>query len=239
MKKNEIIYGIHASLAALNNSQRKIIEWYCTKEVLSKIDKKITNNSIPKCKIVERSFIDNKAQNKFHQGIFLECNSLNEIDINKALMNNKSNILILDSLTDSQNVGAILRSAYLFGINLIFYNEKNSFEINATLLKSSSGAFEKINMIKIMNINNLIKELKKKNYWIIGLDSSSEGKLSEISKEIRKVIILGSESKGIRPLIKKNCDYLIKIPMIKKDNLIDSLNVSNAASIIFYELSKI
>ncbi len=239
MQKNEIIYGIHASLAALNNGQRKVIEWHCTQEVLSKIKLRIKNNSIPKCKIVERNYIDNKVQNKFHQGIIVECKKLFEKDMSQALKNNKSSILILDSLTDSQNVGAILRSAYLFGINLIFYNEKNSFDINSTLLKSACGAYEKITLIKVMNINSLIKELQKKNYWVIGLDSSSKSKLTEIPKEVNKVIVLGSESRGIRSLIKKNCDYLVKIPMSKNDDLIDSLNVSNAASIIFYELSKI
>ena len=89
-----------------------------------------------------------------------------------------------------------------------------------------------------MNLNYTIKILKDNGYWIIGFDSNGNKNLSEIRKDIKKVLILGSEGKGIRKLIKKNCDYLIKIPMVNKTNFIDSLNVSNAASIIFYQFSK-
>ena len=91
-------------------------------------------------------------------------------------------------------------------------------------------------MIKVNNINNTISFLKEKGYWIIGLDAKSECDLSTIRQDIKKVIVLGSESKGIRKLIKSNCDYLIKIPMKNDNEFIDSLNVSNAASIIFYSI---
>ena len=238
MKNKELIYGIHASLAAILNKNRKITKMLCTKETFLKIKEKLKDFKIPKYEIVDRKFIDNKLQNKFHQGIVIECEKLEKKQYDEILENYESDILILDSLNDSQNVGAIIRSAYLFGIELIFYNENNSFNINPTLIKSASGAYEKVSLIKVVNINKLILKLKKLGYWIIGLDSSSELSIEKIPSEIKKVLILGSESKGIRKLIKTNCDYLTKIPMQKSDQQVDSLNVSNAASIIFYEISK-
>ena len=145
-------------------------------------------------------------------------------------------VLILDGLTDSQNVGAIIRSAYLFGIKVIFYSENNSFDINSNLIKASSGSYEKVKLIKVVNLNNLVKTLKSNDYWIIGLDSKSNDLIESIPKNIYKAIIIGSENKGIKKLLRENCDFLVKIPMIENDREIDSLNVSNAASIIFYEM---
>ena len=161
-----------------------------------------------------------------------------ELNFDEELKKNNSTILILDSLTDSQNVGAIIRSAFLFGISLIIYNENNSFDINSTLIKSASGAYENVRLLKVMNLNNTIKILKNEGYWVVGLDSDSNESLSNVRKDTKKVLILGSEGKGIRDLVKKNCDYLIKIPMVNKNSSVDSLNVSSAASIIFYELSR-
>ena len=153
-------------------------------------------------------------------------------------MNNESEILILDSLNDSQNVGSIMRSAYLFGIKYIFFNENNSFSINSTLIKAASGSYENVYLIPVKNIVNFIKDLKKNDFWIFGLDKLGGKKITEIESETKKAIILGSESKGIRKLIKEKCDFLVNIPMLNNDSNIDSLNISNAASILFYELSK-
>lgn len=238
MLKIENIYGVHAAILALKNKDRQIISWYSTKEVFEKIKNKLSLKDLPECKIVERKKLDQKLKNKFHQGIVVECTKIKQKNINDVLKNYNSTILILDSLTDSQNVGAIIRSAYLFDIGLVIYNENNSFDINSTLIKSAAGAYEKISMIKVKNINNIISLLKDSGYWIIGLDSSSQYELSTIRKDIKKVIILGSENKGIRKLIKNNCDYLIKIPMKNNYDLIDSLNVANAASILFYSLTR-
>jgi 23S rRNA (guanosine2251-2'-O)-methyltransferase len=238
MKKTDLIYGIHASVSALNNKKRDISGWKCTKEVFEKIKKKIDKEIISKSKIVDRKHLDNELQNKFHQGIFVECKKMVELNFDEELKKNNSTILILDSLTDSQNVGAIIRSAFLFGITLIIYNENNSFDINSTLIKSASGAYENVRLLKVMNLNNTIKILKNEGYWVVGLDSDSNESLSNVRKDTKKVLILGSEGKGIRDLVKKNCDYLIKIPMVNKNSSVDSLNVSSAASIIFYELSR-
>ena len=105
-------------------------------------------------------------------------------------------------------------------------------------MKSASGSYENVKLLKVMNLNHVIKVLKDDGYWVIGLDSDSNENLSNVRKDTKKVLILGSEGKGIRNLVKKNCDYLIKIPMVNKTSSIDSLNVASAASIIFYELSK-
>ena len=93
-------------------------------------------------------------------------------------------------------------------------------------------------MIEVTNLNKTINYLKKNGFWIIGLDSNSNETIKTITNGIKKVLILGSEDKGIRKLIKKNCDYLVRIEtVINKDDIVDSLNVSNACAIILNQLT--
>ena len=105
-------------------------------------------------------------------------------------------------------------------------------------MKSASGAFEKINFIEVINLNRTVEKLKKMGYWIVGFDMNAKSNISEVPKDLKKVLIFGSEGKGIRPLILKNCDFKTKISLNVEDRKIDSLNVSNCVSIALYECLK-
>ena len=237
LKNTEKIFGIHAARAVFANPKRKIFSLTCTKDIYNTI--KNNNKCLEKIKkisIVDRKELDSLTGTKVHQGVFLECNFIQNFQINEIEENEKL-ILILDSLTDSQNVGSILRTAYLFGVKSVIFNRDNSFKTSSFLIKSASGAYEKVKMIETLNINRTIEILKKKGFWIIGLDSKSKKETSCLRENIKKVVILGSEDKGIRKLVKKNCDYLIKIKTFADDDeVIDSLNVSNACAIILSQL---
>ena len=143
----DIIIGQHAALAAIENLKRVIISLKCTKEFFEKNKFVIENRGINKLYIVSRKEIDSEIKNNVHQGILLKCKSLKQISL-EEINKNEKNIVILDSLNDSQNVGAVLRTSYLFGIKTIIYNKDNSFKINPFLMKSASGAFEKIQTYK-------------------------------------------------------------------------------------------
>ena len=230
----DIIIGQHAALAAIENIKRVIISLKCTKEFFEKNKFVIENRGISKLYIVSRKEIDSEIKNNVHQGVLLKCKSLKQISL-EEIDKNEKNILILDSLNDSQNVGSILRTSYLFGIKTIISNKDNSFKINPFLIKSASGAFEKINFIEVINLNRTVEKLKKMGYWIVGFDMNAKSNISEIPKDLKKVLIFGSEGKGIRPLILKNCDFKTKISLKVEDRKIDSLNVSSCVSIALYE----
>ena len=233
----DIIMGQHAALAAIENLKRVIISLKCTKEFFEKNKFVIENRGISKLYIVSRKEIDSEIKNNVHQGILLKCKSLKQISL-EEINKNEKNIVILDSLNDSQNVGSILRTSYLFGIKTIIANKDNSFKINPFLIKSASGAFEKINFIEVINLNRTVEKLKKMGYWIVGFDMNAKSNISEVPKDLKKVLIFGSEGKGIRPLILKNCDFKTKISLKVEDRKIDSLNVSNCVSIALYECLK-
>ena len=233
----DIIIGQHAALAAIENLKRVIISLKCTKEFFEKNKFVIENRGIDKLYIVSRKEIDSEIKNNFHQGILLKCKSLKQISL-EEINKNEKNIVILDSLNDSQNVGSILRTSYLFGIKTIIYNKDNSFKVNPFLMKSASGAFEKINFIEVINLNRTVDKLKKMGYWIVGFDVNAKNNISEVPKDLKKALIFGSEGKGIRSLILKNCDFKTKISLNVDDKKIESLNVSNCVSIALYECLK-
>lgn len=238
MEQIEKIFGLHACISVLNNQKRKISKILCTKDTLKKIQAKVHNqNSIKNVKILKRLELDSHLKTTIHQGIviFAEKRKILEFE---SKINNQKQVLILDSLNDSQNVGSIIRSANLFGIKYIFFNEKNSFSINPILIKAATGAYEKVNLIPVKNLINLIKTLKENNFWVLGLEASARKKIAEIDKSLKIATILGSESKGIRKLVKENCDFTARIPIIKNDKNLESLNVSNATAILLYELSR-
>ena len=237
MKKNnqQLIFGIHACVAALTNSKRVVNKIICTEQVFKKYKNLIENKNIKDLYIKKRNHIDSTLGLTTHQGIAIYCNPLIKVTTLEETVN-ENLVLILDSLTDSQNVGSIMRTAFLFGVKTIIYTKHNSFEINPYLIKSASGAFEKIQLVEVINLNQTIDFLKKKEFWIVGLDTNSKKKISTIPNNIKLAIILGSESKGIKKLSLEKCDFRVNINTVKS-KLVDSLNVSHATAIVLYEVN--
>ena len=235
-KETHIIFGLHSSLSAITNKNRSIKKIILTEEVLGKNKKIFESITNIEKKILNRKQIDSLTGVKIHQGIVVYADSL-PVKAISDIRNEEDLVIILDSLNDSQNVGSIIRTAYAFGVKTIIYSKHNSFEITPFLIKSASGAFENVKLIEVTNLNKTIDFLKKNNFWIVGLDSKSEIEISSVPKDLKKAVVFGSENKGIKKLILDNCDFRVKIN-IKKDKLIDSLNVSNAAAITLFEFRK-
>ena len=126
----------------------------------------------------------------------------------------KSLVLILDEIQDPRNFGAIIRSAEVFKVDLIIIPERNSVRINETVVKTSTGAIEYVNISKVTNLSDTINKLKKLDYWVY---------------PDKVVLVLGNEGSGIRKKVREHCDKLIKIPMYGQ---INSLNVSVASGIL-------
>ena len=140
-------------------------------------------------------------------------------------------VLILDGITDPHNLGAILRSADQFGVDLVVVPERRSVQANETVVKVSSGAAQYVNIAVVTNLTREIDTLKKNGFWVYGADMAGEDSY-EVTFPSRTVIVMGSEGSGMSSLVRKNCDHIISIPM---RGHIDSLNVSVAAGILLYE----
>ena len=143
---------------------------------------------------------------------------------------------MLDQVTDPQNIGSIMRSCALFNCNTLIVAKDHAPNITPALSKSASGAAEIVDYVKVVNLKRTLEDLKKLGYWIYGLDNSQKTSLKEINLPKKCALVLGSESKGIRNLNKKNCDSLFSLPSkTNKFYEIDSLNVSNACAVALYE----
>ena len=229
------IWGLHASLAALQNNNRKIKNIYCTQLVFDKYLDKLVNIASP-IKIVKSNdldiFLDNKVT---HQGIVIETLPLIYPKIDDVFDNDET-IIALDQVTDPQNVGAIIRTFNFFGGKNLIITKDHSSEINGSLAKSASGALENINIIKVINLSMALKNLRKKGYIIIGLDENSDVLLHKTKdyRNEKKVLVMGSEGKGLRRLTKENCDFLVSIAN-NNDSDFNTLNVSVSSALALYE----
>jgi 23S rRNA (guanosine2251-2'-O)-methyltransferase len=168
------------------------------------------------------------AAKKSHQKYF----SLQEI-IHSTKEKKNPLILILDSIQDTHNLGAILRTAECAGVDGVLITKYNSAPINETVVKTSAGATEHLNICMVDNLVNAIKELKENRFWIFGSYLNDAKDYSTVDFKLPAAIILGNEEKGIRKLVAENCDFLVKIPMLGK---IQSLNVSVSAGILLFEV---
>ena len=174
-----------------------------------------------------------------HQGIAAELKpyqtvSLEEI-IAKAKKKEKKIIVMLDNISDPHNLGAILRSADVFEASGIILPKHNSVTLNATVAKTSAGAINYVPVAIVNNLNQAIKELKEEGYWVVSTDGSADISYSSLKFDFPVVIVIGSEGKGVSPLVLKNSDYIVKIPQFGHVN---SLNASVAAGILLAEVHK-
>ncbi|MCC8376836.1 MAG: 23S rRNA (guanosine(2251)-2'-O)-methyltransferase RlmB [Rickettsia endosymbiont of Graphium doson] len=225
------VYGKHPVFSALNNPKRQIEDILCTQMIFD-ANKKLINSK--PYKIVNNDVLSKLLENQTHQGIAAKVKpifSYNIEDIN--IKNPKCKIAILDQITDPQNIGAIIRSAAAFNMDAIILPLDNSPNENGTIAKAACGTLELIKIIKVTNLNSCINYLKKHGFWVIGLTGEADDYFTDKLISDKIALVFGSEDKGMRRLVQENCDHLAKIPI---SNKVESLNVSNAASIIFHSL---
>jgi len=234
------LYGYHACVAAINNTNRQKNLLIMTKEVEEKLSKDMSIKDFDfEYRIVNRYEIEKYVgKDTNHQGIGLNVKKIEKLNIKdfiQRLPQDNSVIAILDQLEDSQNVGAVFRSALAFSVNGIIITENSTVSENGFVAKTASGALDKVPFTSINNISNVIKQLKDSGYWVYGLDGNSSKTFEMESFPNKVVLIFGSESKGMRNITSSLCDEILKIDINKE---VESLNVSNSAAISFYYLSK-
>ncbi len=241
------VYGKHPVFAALLNSKRKIYQILITKNSEADLklfiaDKKINLNQ-NLIKIVDNDYLSGLFPfGSTHQGFALKTSPIAIIPYSQFLdkiknldKKNLPPLLILDNLTDPQNIGAMVRSAVAFGFKNIVITERNFPIHSAVIAKAASGMLEMVELIAAQNLNNFLADLKKLGYWSVGLDGFAKSSISEAKNYHPIAFVIGSEGEGIRRLVKENCDILVKIPMSGE---VESLNASNAAAIAMYEISR-
>jgi 23S rRNA (guanosine2251-2'-O)-methyltransferase len=152
-----------------------------------------------------------------------------------AERNQNGLLLILDEIEDPHNLGALVRTAECAGVHGVIIPKHHSASVTGAVAKASAGAVEHMAIAEVTNIVTMIKELKENGYWIVGLEAAGDRLYTEPDYRTPTAIVVGSEGKGIRRLVKEHCDFLVKIPLYGK---IASLNASVAGAIVMYEVTK-
>ena len=236
MKDINLIYGKNPVIEAIR--AKKALKVFL---VSNFSDQKILN--LIKENHLNISYINPNEMDKMcdgvHQGVAAELKpyqtvSLEEI-ILKAKKKDKKIIVMLDGIEDPHNLGAILRSADVFEASGIILPKHNSVSLNATVAKTSAGAINYVPVAVVNNLNQAISKLKEEGYWVVATDGSAEISYSSIKYDFPVVVVIGSEGKGVSPLVLKNSDYIVKIPQFGHVN---SLNASVAAGILLAEVHK-
>ena len=185
-------------------------------------------------KYEEKAKLDALAKNN-HQGVILEIGDYNYSSIDDLIGDKEDcKIVILDHLEDPHNLGAIVRTVEASGVDGIILPINRSVSVNETVMKTSVGTLFDVKICQVTNLNNTIKYLKKKGFWIYGADMDGES-CYDVKFSPKSCLIIGNEGNGLARLIRESSDYIVSIPMYGKVN---SLNASVAAGILIYEMVK-
>ena len=224
-----IVFGKNVAKELINNNI-KINKVYLSKNFDDKgILNFIENNNIRKT-IMDKKDMDYKYRGN-HQGIVLEIEDYKYSKLDSTY--NDNFVVILDHLEDPHNFGAIIRTCEAAGVRSIIIPKDRSVEVNSTVMKVSAGALSNINIIEVSNLVNAIKKLKDNGFWVYGTDMDDAVNYTDIEYADKTAFVIGAEGNGISKLVRENCDFIVKIPLIGK---INSLNASVAAGIVIYEV---
>lgn len=237
------IYGIHAVQAALDYSADKIQKvWVDSQRKDKKYLSMLGQLKKIRCSIEQsdRKRLDKLTDGKNHQGIVIEVeipsvHSEEELKNKVQTMTEVPLFLVLDQVQDPHNLGACLRTSDAAGVHGIIITKDNSASITPTVCKVACGAAETIPVYQVTNLARTLRWLKEQNIWLVGTSGNTEESVFSADLTIPLALVMGTEGTGMRRLTEKECDFLIKIPMVGQ---VESLNVSVAAGIMIYETFK-
>ncbi len=237
------LYGVHAVRAALQNPKRVLQRLLVTVSGFESIREayEAAQNAgiaVPEPVYAESFDLERLLpRDAVHQGVLLDAQPPEEVFLADVLnaAEEHSKILVLDQVTDPHNVGAILRSAAAFGAIAVVVQKLHAPDVTGTLAKSASGAVEHIPMVREVNLTRALEQMKEAGFFCIGLAEEGKDTLSVLAPTGKVALVLGAEGEGLRRLVGETCDTLAKLPT---SGPISSLNVSNAAAVALYELTR-
>lgn len=225
----EIIYGFNPVEEALKAQKRKFFEIIAARDGMDRISSLAKGVSV---NTVTRHELDRITGVKNHQGIAARVSPYKYAAVEDVMALDFA--VLLDSVEDPQNLGAIIRTAYALADAAMVIPEDRAASVTPAVVKASAGASEAAVIAKVVNLRNAIRELKKNGFWLVGLDAGAKETLASTPDFRKTAIVMGGEDSGIRPVIASELDFVARIPMRGRFN---SLNVAQSAAIGIYELA--
>ncbi|MCP3955094.1 MAG: 23S rRNA (guanosine(2251)-2'-O)-methyltransferase RlmB [Desulfobacterales bacterium] len=238
--KPEILSGIHSVHEAVRAARREILEVFFESGKkggrLARIEQRARDAGIP-VKRLNAENITALAGSRRHQGVAARVGPLPLYELQDVFTAGDKGrapfLLLLDQVLDSHNLGAIIRTALCAGVDAIICPRDRAAGPSPTVSRISAGAMEHVRITVVTNLSAVIKTLKAEHFWVAGMDVSGDQSLFAADLSGPLAIVIGGEEKGLRPLVKKQCDYLVSIPQASSLN---SLNASVAGAVVMYEV---
>lgn len=226
------LWGVHASLAALANPARRIERLVATRNAASRLPTGVEPQ------ILDPGAIDGMLPpGAVHQGIAVRAFPLepSSLEAVSAPLDGRS-VLVLDGVTDPQNVGAMFRSAAAFGARAVVLQDRKSPPLTGVLAKAAAGAIELVPHVRAVNLARAVETLRAFGYATVALEGEASDSLAQALADARPAaLVLGAEGKGLRPSVAEACERRARIPIAAT---MESLNVSVAAAIALYEAAR-
>ncbi len=226
-----LVYGRNVASEYLQKNE-KVKKIYLQDNFHDEYLKLLIEKSKIQCIFKTKRELDQLA-NGNHQGIILDVMDFSYTDYHNFINDDESFVVILDHLEDPHNLGAIIRTSEAAGVSGIIIPKDRSVTVNSTVIKTSTGAIDNIPVSMVTNLKQVIDDLKKNGFWIVGtaLENSTDYRKIDYSGKI--ALIIGNEGNGMSKMILESCDFIANIPMYGKVN---SLNASVASGIMIYEV---
>ena len=233
----ETLYGIHAVIGSLKNAQRHVSKVLVDKRRHDGAARQIMTLAEQRgitLEPVNRTQLNRLLGHTRHQGVAalvepLEYGSFRQVREQIEDLTGPQTLLVLDGVTDVGNFASLIRSAVAFGVDAIVIPRNRSVALTAAVAKRSSGALERVSVVRVVNIVDMLDELKRQGFWVYGAGTKAELRVAQVQWPERLAIVLGAEGSGMRRLVRERCDALVRVPMRPGS---DSLNVAVAGAIV-------
>lgn len=238
--KISVIYGINAVGEALKTDKNIEKIFIASQKIQYKPFLKTAKQKNIPIQLIPKEALAKKAGSSKHQGVLAILSGQFILDLEQLLEICKLSkklplVAVLDQIEDPHNLGAIIRSAEAAGFNGIIIQTRRSASLSPVVSKISAGAINHLPVARVNNLARAIDRLKENKFWVIGSDEKAKESFWDISVDMPIALVIGNEGTGIRRLLKEKCDFVVSIPMFGKT---DSLNVSVAAALLFYEIQR-
>lgn len=230
-----VVYGVNPVRELVAASPRMIVTLYVARglRVADSLAEEARRHGIP-VEIADPASLDRMSANGNHQGVAARIKPFGFQAIEDVIRAAPALVVVLDGITDPQNVGAIIRSAEVLGAGALVLPRDRSAGVSPAVLRASSGAAVHLQVAQVVNVARALERLKADGYWVVGLDAAGTSRFQDLPASERWAIVIGGEGKGIRPLVARACDFMVAIPVRGR---VASLNAAAAAAIGIHELA--